>query len=397
MADTRFKRGARPTPRHKLLATIPHVPHAAPVQWPPTLASFLEMWLNDQDGDCVTAEEAAAVAQYSVVNGLPESKITDATVLAFCNKFGFLDGANLTDVMDKMISDGFIQDGGYKDGPYAGVDYSNETVLQSAIAVGPVKIGIDADALPSGAGNGQGWFAFGGSPGQFSNEDHCVGLWGYGPIAYLVQLIQSTFGVTLAPPANAPASGYIIYTWSTVGIVDHAWIMSTCGEAWVRNPTTVGVSPAPNPLPPPPPPPGPTTLYSLTTNPDGSMLFAPVTSTTGNITVTPQTTLAEIVAVLDGVGKKMAFPPFILNILKFICPFAALVPPPFGTFLVTVCAMIPQGVKLADGSVQIVLTDSMSKTFDVILKSPHSTGLPAPVVQFEDWLRGQSAAPCRCA
>jgi hypothetical protein len=50
-----------------------------------------------------------------------------------------------------------------------------------------------------------------------------------------------------AMPAGAPANGY--YTWSTIGVVDHAWIMSTCVEAWTRQPTTVGVPPLPGPTP----------------------------------------------------------------------------------------------------------------------------------------------------
>lgn len=256
MAQTKFKTGAIATPRWKLAAARPHFCRGTtPTQWPNTLPAFLEMWLNATYGDCVTAEEAAAKAFWSVICGLAETKITDATVKAFCDKYDFLNGANLTDVMDKMIQDGFQQDAGYKDGPYASVDFSNEGVLQNALSQGPVKIGMDASALPSGAGNQQGWTAFGGSPGQFSNEDHCTGLWGYGPTKYLASLIEKTFNVTVSLPADAPANGYLHYTWATIGIVDHAWIMSTCGEAWLRSPTTVGVTPAPTPLPPVPPSP----------------------------------------------------------------------------------------------------------------------------------------------
>jgi hypothetical protein len=255
-----LKRGLIPTPRHKLAAATPHqIRGTTPAQVivvPPKLSE----WLNDQEGDCVTAEEAFAKAAYSVMNKLPELFIQDATVQAFCNKYGFANGAMLPDVMDKMISDGFQQDGQtYKDGPYAAVDYSNEPVLQNALSLGPVKIGIDANALPSGAGNSQGWSANGGSPGQYSSEDHCVALCGYGPSAALF----SALGAQM--PGNFPTNGYLLYTWSTIGVVDHDWIMSTCGEAWLRNPTTPGVVPVPPP-PPPPPPPGP--------GPGGTMTLA---------------------------------------------------------------------------------------------------------------------------
>jgi hypothetical protein len=266
-ASKGFKTGALPTPRHKLLAVMPHgkVPKA-PLQVivvPP----FLEEWLNATDGDCVDAEEAAAKAAFSVYCGLPETKITDATVLAFCNKFGFLNGAGLTDVMDKMISDGFQQDGQvYKDGPYQGVDYSNEDILQSAISVGPVKIGIDSTALPDSAGDANGWSASGGTVGQYKNEDHCVGIWGYGPSAALFEAL----GVPM--PSGFPASGYLLYTWATIGVVDYNWLMSTCAEAWLRTPTTVGVGPAPTPTPAPGPAPIPDPTPTPTPAPGPAIL-----------------------------------------------------------------------------------------------------------------------------
>lgn len=253
--------GAKPTPRYRLMAAkrfFPTEPLFARTPRPIVVPSYLEMWLNDQYGDCVTAEEAAAIAMYSVMLGLPEIKITDATVKAFCDKYDLLNGANLDQVLDLMASDGFQQDGGYKDGGKLAVDYSNETVLQAALELGPVKLGIDSTALPSGAGNANGWYASGGTPGQFSNEDHAVGLWNYGSSIDLFAALKTPV------PSGFPSSGYHLYTWSTVGVVDHAWIMSTVGEAWLRSPTDVSFGPAPlppvpptPPVPPPPPPPPP--------------------------------------------------------------------------------------------------------------------------------------------
>lgn len=263
-----FPRGAVPTPRHKLAAAMPHVAVEAP---PPQIAyipSKLDMWGNDQYGDCVSAEEAFAKATY-----VPEIFIDAKTVEAWAKKHGWLNGADLTSVMDAMAKSGFvIGSQAYNDGPHLSVDYSNETALQSALAIGPVKIGIDASALPHGAGNQQGWSAFGGRPGQFHNEDHCVALCGYGPTAWLAQQL----GVQ---PPSGPANGYLLFTWSTIGIVDHAWIMSTCGEAWVRNPTTVGVPPLPTPTPPIPPVPPPMPVTS------GLVVSQPIPAGTYNIAV----------------------------------------------------------------------------------------------------------------
>ncbi len=259
-APRQFKTGAIPTPRHKLAAAAPYQFRGNPVR-PVVVPSFLEMWLNDQYGDCVTAESAAAIAMYSVMCGLPETKITDATVMAFCRKYNLLNGANLDQVLDLMNSDGFHQDNGYREGPKAVIDYSNEALLKDAINGGPVKIGIASSGLPSGAGNANGWYAWGGRGG--GQQDHCTGLWNYGTA-------DKMFGALGVPvPSNAPSGDlYHHYTWSTVGVVDHAWLMAYCGEAWVRNPTTLGVVPTPPTPPTPPAPPGPIptgNILSLTT------------------------------------------------------------------------------------------------------------------------------------
>lgn len=251
----KFPRGAKPTPRHKLLAATPHRPTvAAPAQFA-VVPKQLSMWGNQQYGDCVTAEEAFAKACAALMAGYPEVFVPEQTAVGWANARGFLDGAVITDVMDAMQKTGFqVGPQLYNDGPYHAVDYSNEAVLQSAISQGPVKLGLDADALPQTAGSQQGWYAVGGTPEQFRNEDHCTGLCGYGPAAWLFEQL----GVPL-PAALQGKSGYLFFTWSTIGFVDHAWIMSTVAEAWLRTPTTVGVPPLPGPTPTPTPtPPTPT-------------------------------------------------------------------------------------------------------------------------------------------
>jgi hypothetical protein len=216
--------------------------------------SQLSMWGNQSNGCCVTTEEAFAKAAYSVLNGGTELFVPEETVIAWATVHGVLNGAELQEVMTWMLTGGFTVNGQlYNDGAASAVDYATESVLQAAIAQGPVKIGIDADALPQTAGEQQGWSAFGGTPGQFSNEDHCVCLTGFGPTAWLYQQL----GVT--PPPGLPAAGYLLFTWSSIGFVDHAWIMSTCGEAWLRTPTTVPGTP-PVPVPPGPTPTPTTTI-----------------------------------------------------------------------------------------------------------------------------------------
>lgn len=320
-----FMRGAIPTPRHKLLEAVPHLVLFAPPPQFAVVPAKLDMWGNDQYGDCVSAEEAFAKATWSTYCGLAETFATAQEVESFANANGFLNGANLTDVMDVMKSKGMSISGTtYKDGGYSGVNYSDETTLQSAVSTGPVKIAIDANALPSGAGNQQGWHATGGSPGQFPNTDHCVAIPGYGPASYLFGLL----GVPV-PAGFGSGTYYLLYTWKTIGVVDHAWLMSTCTEAWVRNPTTPGQTPAPAPTPTPTPPtptptptptPGPSPIPSGPFHFQQSAIMTPPHGMQGTYTISPVVPLPNELA---GLGA----PPWIAILLQLLGPKLILVIP----------------------------------------------------------------------
>lgn len=244
--DRAFPRGAKPSPRHELLKAPQHQPcDSIPAQFA-YVPQQLDFWGNNQYGDCVSAEEAFAKACDQ-----PEIFVSAAEVESWAKANGYLDGADLVSVMTTMQTNGFqVGSQRYDDGKFSSVDYSTESTLQSAICVGPVKIAIDANALPSTAGNQQGWYAIGNGQ-KFPNTDHCVSICGYGSAEYLYSQLQVSM-----PPALAGTSGYLVFTWSTIGFVDHNWLMGTCAEAWVRNPTTVFVPP----LSPTPPTPGPSRL-----------------------------------------------------------------------------------------------------------------------------------------
>lgn len=245
-----FPRGLLPTPAHVLLSAEPYSQGRELRAPPPQIAYVpprLSYWGNDRYGVCVTAESAFTKACYE-----PEIFIPDDVVISWARNHGVLNGASLDEVLDAMNGDGFrLGSQRYDEGPKLTVDYSNESALQSAIAQGPVKIAIAADALPNGAGNYQGWYSVGGT--RYRSTDHCVSLAGYGTAAYLYQRL----GVAL--PSGLPGTklGYLLFTWSTIGFVDFAWLMGTCQEAWVRDPSTVGVPPLPSPTPTPVPDPTP--------------------------------------------------------------------------------------------------------------------------------------------
>jgi hypothetical protein len=247
-------RGARPSPRNKLAAALPYrVRGSTPPQFI-VVPKQLSMWLNDTQGDCVTAEEAAAKAMASVMAGQSEIFIQDATVQAWASAHGVLNGADLASVLEWMQSAGFSQDGDlYNDGPHQSVDWTSPAVLQNAISQGPVKIGVAAAQLESVVGNGNGWFGVGFS--KDTNEDHCVNLCGFGPMSWLA----AQLGVSVPSGVDGTQQGYALYTWKTIGIIDVPSLLAICGEAWLRSPTTVVVGPnGPPPVPIPTPVPVPT-------------------------------------------------------------------------------------------------------------------------------------------
>lgn len=232
-------RGAVQSPRNRLASATPHkIVGATPTEflWP---TGQLSMWANDVDGDCVTAEEAFKNACNN-----PAVFIPDDVVIAWATAGGFLNGAQLTDVLDAMqdvpgAQGGFQPGDGnqYDDGPFVSVDWTDAAILQNAIAQGPVKIGVAADQLETAVGTTDpppnGWLATGFTPD--SNVDHCVSLCGFGTIAYLA----AQLGVMVPDGVDGSQMAYALFTWSSIGIIDVPSLQAICGEAWLRNPSTI--------------------------------------------------------------------------------------------------------------------------------------------------------------
>lgn len=244
----KFHRGAKPTPFPKIVEAIKSgrakiYRAEAPPSQVVVVPVRLSVWGNDRYGCCVTSESVFAISDYSTYVKLPQIFVTEAETIRWAKAHGWLNGAWLLDVIEDMQKDGIKDENGVlrKAGTAATVDYRNEDTLKSAIAQGPVSIAIGADALPGGAGSKNGWYVFGGR--SFPNTDHCVSLHGYGPTSELFKALNTN------PPANAPANGYLLFTWGTIGVVDHKWLLNTCAEAWVRNPTTTELQPPPPPQP----------------------------------------------------------------------------------------------------------------------------------------------------
>jgi len=242
------KTGARPSPRHKSFAAQAHRASAVPVSFG-VVPETLQLWGNSTYGDCVSAEEAAAKAQYSIQAGLPELLIADNVLTAWARSHGFLNGANLTDVMEAMAKSGLTNAGvTYDDGPYQSVDWTNDDTLSSAIYQGPVKIGVASSQLQNVVESANGWWGTGFKTDQ--NTDHCVNLCGYGTAQELATLLK----VTVPSGVSVTDRCYLLFTWGTIGIIDQASLIAITEEAWLRLPTTVGQGPVPVPTPPTPTP-----------------------------------------------------------------------------------------------------------------------------------------------
>jgi hypothetical protein len=226
------KRGAIPSPRSDLAAARPHVSQTVPPPNVIRLPKKLSFWGNNEYGDCVTAEEAFAKSCH-----VPEIFIPDTEVITWATDHNVLNGAILSEVLKFMQSDGFPQNGKLADdGPYFSVDWTDARTLQSAISIGPVKIGIAADQLEAAwrsTGGKSGWFATGFHADD--DEDHCVSLCGYGSMAWLAKRLQ----VNVPSGLNGDDPGYALFTWDSIGIIDVPSMTAITHEAWLRNPTTV--------------------------------------------------------------------------------------------------------------------------------------------------------------
>ncbi|HEX4614113.1 MAG TPA: hypothetical protein VH092_38375 [Urbifossiella sp.] len=266
----RYPTGAKPTPRHRYAMARRFEVAAPKHEGYARIAKELGYWYNNQFGCCVTTEQAAFCAAMGL-------KVTDAPFLQFCQANDLLNGAFLDENLDLFARTGFSQDGNvYGSGSKATVNYADYSTLCAAIEDGPVKLGVAAGQLDAVVQGQNGWFLLDARSDQ--DEDHAVGLHGYGTVGWLASQIG-----TVAPSgADANEDAALLFTWSTYGIISHKSIVAISGEAWLRsgnmrvvgtgkpNPETVDEvstddptpTPAPTPTPTPTPTPGPITCFT---------------------------------------------------------------------------------------------------------------------------------------
>lgn len=232
-AETFVPSGEFPTANHELAAAQPYSAEGdAPesyIAWPMAIG----FWGNEKVSNSSWAEEAFAKSCAE-----PKVVIPTDVVLLTSRECGSSNFAAF------LQTHGFQMDSkSYLDGPFQSVDWTNAAALHGAITnVGPVKIGVSMTNLASDT-QGQvtpgtsGWAIYGLPTGR--PENYCASLFGYGPLAALVDLFER-HGVNVNLTTDMPKGlYYAMFIWGSVGIIDRQSLMNITGEAWVRNPTTI--------------------------------------------------------------------------------------------------------------------------------------------------------------
>lgn len=224
-------RGAIATPRSRLAAATPfHAPSARPPAH--LVIPAVSAWGNLDHGDSVVAEEAFAKACAS-----PAVVVPDREVIAWAKQHGALEGAVISHTLDAMRLDGLrVGASSYFNGERLSVDWTDPATLQGALLKGPVKLGVAGDQLERAwrsTGGQSGWFATG--LRDDAREDHCAGLCGYGPIAWLADRLNAR----VPEGVDGARRGYVIFSWGSLGIIDGPSLVAITHEAWLRHPTTI--------------------------------------------------------------------------------------------------------------------------------------------------------------
>jgi hypothetical protein len=272
----------------------------------------MSYWLNDQYGDCVTAQQAFARACSGIW-------ITNDTVMSWATKNGTLNGADLPPVASLMAKSGFSQDSNiYGCGPQdLAVDYTDVNTLCAAIFTsgqsgGCIQAGIDGNQLPSSAGNVNGWFLTVNQKTQ--DEDHCIAYCGYGTSIQFVSAMNTAFpDLNLKLPANVSTTniGIATYTWSTIGWSDYKCVSNMTGEAWMQSPPTAVIGSGQRQTvdvytyqpTPPPVPPTPTPTPTPPTPQSGNTMTITINGTTSTYELSPVGTSSALLEIKNAVNK----------------------------------------------------------------------------------------------
>ncbi len=230
--------GCRSTPRNRLAKAHWVFQHARAL--PPPLPDFdatggvkdWDMYGNDQYGVCTTAEEGNYKKCIGPATDAPEVKIPTQNLISWARNHGFLNGADLDEVLNAMERDGLPDAAGvvHRNGNHGTIDWTDKTEFQWAVQYFKgIKIAVGAAQLLRVVGDGNGWLLDRAYEDQSAN--HCVGIYGYGTVEFLSKICGLS-----SPPGNVDPKAFavLLYTWETIGIVTWPSFLALTSEAWVR-------------------------------------------------------------------------------------------------------------------------------------------------------------------
>jgi hypothetical protein len=254
--------------------------------------AVLSYWLNQQDGDCVTAEQCYNIDLASTIATGTGYVVSDNDVLSFARKYGLLNGADLAQVDSIMQTNGLPTSDGklFKVGATAAVDWTNyEEVCAATIeAKGSLQMAIAAGQLESAADDSKVFnYAFNFS--QDGNADHCTGLGaGYGTAQQCLDALNAFYTnllvkhgkiitcrletsssgekvwraqtLTSFSPQSLPSGvdpntpSFVMFSWNRLWIISAQSVTAITDEMYIRQPSSI-MTTNPNPGPGPSPAP----------------------------------------------------------------------------------------------------------------------------------------------
>ena len=254
--------------------------------------AVLSYWLNQQDGDCVTAEQCYNIDLASTIASGQGYVVSDNDVLSFARQYGLLNGADLAQVDSIMQTNGLPTSDGklFKVGATAAVDWTNyEEVCAATIeAKGSLQMAIAAGQLESAADDSK-VFNYAFNFRADGNADHCTGLGaGYGTAQQCLDALNAFYANLLAKngkiitcrletgssgekvwraqtltsfsPQSLPSGvdpntpSFVMFSWNRLWIISAQSVTAITDEMYIRQPSSiVTTNPTPSPSPSPAP------------------------------------------------------------------------------------------------------------------------------------------------
>ena len=261
----RVMTGCNPTPPNRLLFARPFIRRfAAPEECFNSNGTPMQMDGNDIYGDCPDACLGNILDVIKRILAYSGGPIPGANVIDWARRLGFLNGANIPDVLNALMDTPMIDESGQANliGPHVGVPFDDLPTVKEALSSHyALDLGVNAGPLQDCIGNDPvAVMPILTSPvNGYDQIDHSIPAFDYATAGNLAANYADKykFAVQLGDlPAETPCIG--LESWGTVVIAPEISFRYIAGEAWA-----ITSFPAPGVAPPPPPTPRPPTQRGM--------------------------------------------------------------------------------------------------------------------------------------